>query len=132
MRVKLKTQEKSNQLRKHINFNINLLREDTQKLLITEDNEGRKAIERIAKDMTTARTTTRAENNTIWTRLGEIIHTQQTTNFPPGTRTSKGEKGQTQQEIAQEKDLIDAKIRSRGKLKNHPETRETTRKRSIE
>ena len=45
IRANLKTKEKTNILRKHINFNINQLRENTQQLLISKGNQERKSIE---------------------------------------------------------------------------------------
>ena len=65
IRVKLKTQEDANSLRKHINFNINLLSENTQKLLISEDNEERIIIRKYARNLETAQHTTRSENNEL-------------------------------------------------------------------
>jgi len=42
IRLKLKTQEKTKPLRKHIKCNINQLRENAQQLLITKENEEKK------------------------------------------------------------------------------------------
>jgi len=58
----------------------------------------------------------------------EILYAKQTANFPPETKTERAGKGRTHQEIKQEKELIMAKIRPRGKLKEairkHDELRE--------
>ena len=98
--VKLKKQDKENPLRKHINFNVNQLRGDTQKPLINENITERAAIEELARKITTSQATTRAENNELWAKVGgRILKTQQITNFPPEAKTNKGEKGKTEEEI---------------------------------
>ena len=55
IRVKLKTQEATNKLDKHINFDINLLKENTQQLLTNDENQERKIIEKEAINIALSR-----------------------------------------------------------------------------
>ena len=73
LRVKLKAQENNHPLHKHINFNINHLRENTEKLLIGEDDEARKAIENHAKQLQNAQTITRTDNNRLWNMIEQAL-----------------------------------------------------------
>ena len=71
-------------MRKHINFNINQLRRDTRKLLITDDDDKERiAIEKLAKDISTSQITTRADNKELWAKVERILHTANR-KFPTG------------------------------------------------
>ena len=86
---------KINPLRKHINFNVDQLREDARKLLITDDNKERIAIGKLAKNMAISHNITRADNNDLWEKVEKILYTHQITSFPLGTRTNRGKRGNT-------------------------------------
>ena len=69
MRAKLKAQEKTNSMRKQVNFNINHLRGDTQKLLITDDSKERISIGKLASDIAASQITTRADDGELWAKV---------------------------------------------------------------
>ena len=90
-------------LRKHINFNINQLREDTRKLLIDENNEERIAIENYVKQLHIAQDITRANNNELWKMVEQAVRKQQATNFPPAEKQIRKKKGKLSKKSKEKK-----------------------------
>ena len=84
-----KAKEQRQTLTKHINSNINQLRENAELLTINDDNEERKQVERMAMNLTRTDTATKRENNEIWQKLCQLLYTQQTHNFPKGTKEKR-------------------------------------------
>merc|ERR1712112_541752 len=113
IRVKLKAKDRAQTLKKHINFDINKLRENTELLTIETDDTTKKQIENMANEMKNKETTTEKENNEIWTKLSRLLHSNQEKQFP-------------EEECNREKELILTKIRARDKLKKAIKKQETS------
>ena len=103
IRTKLKAKEQRQTLTKHIKFNINQLRENTELLIINIDNEERKQVEKMATNLTRTNATTKRERITKYGRnyANFSIRNKYITSLkvPKRKRKKKGER----KKIAREK-----------------------------
>ena len=86
---KTKIARKTTILHKHVNFNIDQLRENAQKLPIMKGNEERREIEEAPSKVAASENCTRSDNNELWKLDGGILYTKQTTNSPHETKNAK-------------------------------------------